>query len=93
MFVGVLQAELSIPGSFSLKDKRRVVKGLLEKLRHEHAVSAAEVDHLDVWNRAGIGIAFVSNDAKHAESHLQRVVNRLEKERDAQLVDSQIEVM
>ena len=93
MHVGVLQAELSIPGAFSLKDKRHVIRGLLERLRREHAVSAAEVGDLDVWNRAVIGVSFVSNDAKHAESHLQQVVNRLEREREASLLDSQIEVM
>jgi uncharacterized protein YlxP (DUF503 family) len=92
MFVGVLQAELSIPESFSLKEKRSVVKGLLERLRREHGVSAAEVGALDTWNRAVVGVAFVSNDRRHAESHLQQVVNRLERERAAVLLDSQIEV-
>jgi uncharacterized protein YlxP (DUF503 family) len=92
MFVGVLQAELSIPGAFSLKEKRHVLKGLLERLRREHAVSAAEVGDQDVWNRARIGVAFVSNDARHAEAHLQKVQNRLERDRDAVLVDAQIEV-
>lgn len=93
MFVGVLQAEISIPGSFSLKEKRSVVKGLLERLRREHGVSAAEVGDLDVWNRAVVGVAFVSNDARHAQAHLQQVVNRLGRERDAVLEDSQIEVI
>lgn len=92
MFVGVLQAEISIPGSFSLKEKRSVVKGLLERLRREHGVAAAEVGELDTWNRATLGIAFVSNDARHAQSHLQQVVNHLGRVRDAVLEDSQIEV-
>ncbi len=92
MFVGVLQVELSIPGSFSLKEKRHVLKGLLERARREFAVSAAEVDRLDVWNSAIVGVAFVSNDARHAQAHLQRLANALGKARDAVLVDAQIEV-
>lgn len=92
MFVGVLQAELSIPGAFSLKEKRHVLRSLLDRLRREHAVSAAEVGDQDVWNRAVIGVAFVSNDARHAESHLQGVQNRLERDREAVLLDAQIEV-
>ncbi len=92
MFVGVLQVELSIPGAYSLKEKRHVLKGLLERLRRDFAVSAAEVDAHDVWNRAVVGAAFVSNDARHAESHLRRAANSLESEREAQVVDSQIEV-
>ncbi len=92
MFVGVLQVELGIPGAHSLKDKRRVLKGLLERVRRTHGVSAAEVNEHDTWNRAGIGIAFVSRERRHAESHLQRVLNGLERERNAVVLDSQLEV-
>jgi uncharacterized protein YlxP (DUF503 family) len=92
MFVGVLQVELSIPGSYSLKDKRHVLKGLLDKLRRDFAVSAAEVERQDVWNSAIVGVAFVTNDARHAESHLQRALNFIEKNREAVVADAQIEV-
>jgi uncharacterized protein YlxP (DUF503 family) len=92
LFVGVLQVELSIPGAFSLKEKRHVLKGLLERLRRDFGVSAAEVDRQDVWNSAVIGVAFVSNDARHAESHLQHALNSLERNRDAVVADSSIEV-
>jgi uncharacterized protein YlxP (DUF503 family) len=92
MFVGVLQVELSIPGAFSLKDKRHVLKSVLDKLRRGFSVSAAEVDRQDVWNSAIVGIAFVSNDARHAESHLQKALNFLQKSREAVVADSQIEV-
>jgi uncharacterized protein len=90
--VGVLQVELSIPGAWSLKEKRHVLKGLLERLRRDFAVSAAEVDRQDVWNSAIVAVAFVSNDARHAESHLRKALNALEKSRDAVVADSQIEV-
>lgn len=92
MFVGVLQVELSIPGAFSLKEKRHVLKGFLERLRREFGVAAAEVDRQDVWNSAIVGVAFVSNDARHAESHLQKALNAIGRARDAVVVDSQIEV-
>ncbi len=92
MFVGVLQVELSIPAAFSLKDKRRVVKSILERLRRKHGVAVAEVDGLDTWNRAGLGIATVSNDRRRAQSQLQHVLNALEEESDAIVMDSQIEV-
>jgi len=92
LFVGVLQVELSIPGAYSLKEKRHVLKGLLERLRRDFGVAAAEVDRQDTWNSAMIGVAFVSNDARHAESHLQHVLNSLGKSRDATVADSQIEV-
>ena len=93
MFVGVLQVELSIPGSFSLKEKRHVLKGLLERLRRDFGVSAAEVDRMDVWNSAIVGVACVSNDARKAQGHLQQVLNSLERSRDAVVADSRIEVL
>jgi uncharacterized protein YlxP (DUF503 family) len=92
VFVGVLQVELSIPGAFSLKEKRHVLKGFLERLRRDFGVSAAEVDRQDVWNSAIVGVAFVSNDARHAESHLQKALNAMGRARDAVVVDSQLEV-
>lgn len=93
MVIGVLQVELGIPGAFSLKDKRSVLKGLVARLQRKHLVSVAEVGDQDVWNRARLGIAFVSNDGRHAQSHLQKVVNALEREREAVLEDSLIELL
>jgi hypothetical protein len=92
VFVGVLQVELSIPGAYSLKEKRHVLKGLLDRLRRDFGVSAAEVERQDVWNSAIVGIAFVSNESGHAQAHLQRALNSLSKVRDVDVADSQIEV-
>lgn len=88
----MLQVELSIPGAYSLKEKRHVLKGLLERLRRDFGVSAAEVDRQDVWNSAVVGVAFVSNDARHAGAHLQKALNSLSRARDVDVSDSQIEV-
>ena len=92
MFVGVLQVELSIPNAYSLKNKHHVLKGLLEKIHQDFTMSTTKMDRLDVWNSAILGVAFVSNDARHAQSHLQRVLNAMERGRDAVVADAQIEV-
>ena len=63
MTVGVLQLELSIPDAMSLKDKRRVVKSLKDRIAHGHNVSIAEVGALDEHRRSILGIAMVGNDA------------------------------
>lgn len=70
MFVGVLQIDLAIEGSNSLKDKRRVISALLAKLRNGFRVSASEVGDNDLWRSACIGIAAVSNSAIELESLL-----------------------
>ena len=46
MTVGVLQLELSIGDAMSLKDKRRVIKSLKDRIAHGHNVSIAEVGRL-----------------------------------------------
>jgi Uncharacterized protein conserved in bacteria len=62
MFVGVLQVELYIPGSGSLKAKRRVVRSLKDRIRANFNVSVSEVDAQDKWQRAVVGIACIGSD-------------------------------
>ena len=70
MVVGVTRWELHLPASHSLKDKRRVVKSLKDRLHARYAVSVAEVDHHETWQRAAIACAVVSADHRHAEEVL-----------------------
>jgi hypothetical protein len=52
--------DVHLPGCRSLKEKRSVLRPILEKLQRRFGVSAAEVDHQDLWQRAGLGVAVVS---------------------------------
>jgi uncharacterized protein YlxP (DUF503 family) len=65
--------ELHLAASESLKEKRAVVRHLVETTRHRYGVSASEVSHHDRWQRAGIGFSVVAPDVKHAEDLLDRV--------------------
>ena len=93
MFVGILQLQLEIPGAVSLKDKRRVLKSLLERTRRTFEVAASEVADHDVWNRATIGVTCVSSERRHAQSRMQKVLNALDQESDAIVAGSRIEVI
>src|SRR5439155_26798047 len=62
MVVGVLRLTLYIHGAASLKDKRQVLRKVVDRLRARFNVSVAEVGDNDVWQRAVIGIAAVAND-------------------------------
>ncbi len=93
MVVGVCTVYLDIPGCHSLKEKRRIVKSLLARLRNDFQVSAAEVDANDQWQHAVIGIAIVSNDSGHAHRLLTKAVRSIERSRlDAQVADYKIEI-
>lgn len=71
MHVAAMRAELRIREARSLKDKRRVVKGLLAELGKAHPIAVAEVDHQDLWNRATVGVAAVSSTAGQVERMLR----------------------
>jgi uncharacterized protein YlxP (DUF503 family) len=71
--IGVLTLELRLDESHSLKDKRHVVKGLKDRLRHKFNVAVAEIDHQDLWQRSVLAAVTVSGDRLHAESVLQNV--------------------
>jgi len=81
MVVGLCQIHLQVPASQSLKDKRRVLRSILQRLRNEFNVSAAEVDHLDSWQLSTIAVACVSTSSSHAHGLLERVVHYVEGQR------------
>lgn len=88
MVIAVLQFELLIPQSQSLKDKRRVVSSVKDRLHREHLVSVAEVAALDILTVAVMGLALVSRDPKHAATVLDRIESKLRTLRDAELGDT-----
>jgi uncharacterized protein YlxP (DUF503 family) len=68
--VGVRSWDLHLAGCQSLKDKRRVIKSLKDRLHQRFNVSAAEVDHQDAWQRAALACSVVTTDRRHAEEVL-----------------------
>jgi uncharacterized protein len=66
LVVGVIVWELEVLGAHSLKEKRRVVKSLKERLQARFRVSAAETNYLDLWQRAEIAACVVAAGQRHA---------------------------
>ena len=93
MVVGVLQVEIAVPDAMSLKDKRRVVKSLKDRIAHGHNVSIAEVAALDEHRRAILGIAMVSNGSRYVESGLSKLVDFIRTVPHADLMDYQIDLL
>jgi uncharacterized protein YlxP (DUF503 family) len=73
MHVAALTVEVHLPTVHSLKEKRAVLRPILEGARRRFAVAAAEVDGQDLWQRATLGMAAVSGSARHAEEVLDAV--------------------
>lgn len=67
MVVGICTIHIHLPLSHSLKDKRRIVRSLKDRLRGRHNISLAEVDCQDLWQRAALGIAAVADGRQPLE--------------------------
>jgi hypothetical protein len=92
MHIGICTIHLQLVDSRSLKDKRRIIKSLKDKVRHKFNVSIAEIDGLDKWQWATLGVACVSNDSRFTNSVLSKVVDLINGIYSVELLDYEIEV-
>lgn len=91
MTVGILRVEIYIPGVRSLKEKRKVVKSLKDKIRHHYNVSVAEVDYSDKWQRSVIAVAQIGNDNAYIGKNLDTIYRWLTESYEIQVIDKLIE--
>lgn len=78
MTLGLLTIHIRLPGSDSLKAKRRRLKPLLTRLQREFNLSVAEIDHHDVWQDAKIACAMISNENAHTQRSLMKITRWIE---------------
>ncbi|MGI6712471.1 MAG: DUF503 domain-containing protein [Bacillota bacterium] len=94
MIVGLCTYEIYLANSQSLKDKRRVLKSIIERVKHKFNVSIAEVDRQDNWHRAVVGIAVISNNSAHVNQILNNVTKFIENSKnDIELINVTMEVI
>lgn len=73
MFVGLLELDLLLHYSKSLKDKRQHVRSLTHQLNKKFHLSVSEVGYHDLWQRSLIGVAVVGGEVHHLRTVLQNV--------------------
>lgn len=93
MIVGICEIELSIPESHSLKDKRQILRSLLDNLKNKFNVSVAEVDKMDAWQLGTVGVAVVSNEKKFCDQVLNKVIDTIESNPRVVMIDYSIEML
>lgn len=91
MVVGIVRFELTVPDAMTLKDKRRAVKSLKDRVSHRFNVSVAEVGSLDLIRTAEVGVAMVSNDQSHVNAALDQLVNYVRNDPNVILDEYQME--
>ncbi len=76
----LIEVELHIPQARSLKDRRKVIRSLIDRLRQHFNAAVAETGYQDKWQRAGLSIAIVGNDAIYLEGQSQAILGFIERE-------------
>lgn len=91
MIIGVLTIELEIAAAESLKDKRRVLNKIKDRVRRKFNVSIAEVEGNDLLNYGCLGVAIVTNERRFANTVLSSVVTEIEQVHECVLADYSLE--
>ena len=92
MVVGILKIDLFLHDNRSLKGKRKVVKSVIDKVKHKFNVSIAEIGSNDKWQKIELGVSAVGNDKRHIDSSLNNILGFVEALYLAEIVDSGIEI-
>lgn len=92
--IAVLTIQINLPGCNSLKQKRSILKSLINRIHREFNLSVAELDRLDDRDSAIIACASLSNNPTHSRQVLQNAVRFIQEEfRDLEIIDDQIELV
>ncbi|MDW5300093.1 MAG: DUF503 domain-containing protein [Sedimentibacter sp.] len=86
MTVGTCEIEILIYESNSLKEKRHVLKSIIERIKVRFNASVAEVDYNDLWNKSMIGIAVVSNSKNLCESAISKIINFIDNDERVEII-------
>jgi uncharacterized protein len=78
VFAAVQTWDLHLEGCHSLKDKRSILQSLKADLRRRLNLSVAEVEHQDLWQRAGLACAAVGSDRNVVEEILRHADGMIE---------------
>lgn len=93
MRVAAIRIEMHIGAVQSLKEKRSVLRPMIEGLRRSISASVAEVDHQNTWQRSAIGVALVASEASHLDSLVDRVRRHFDSALDAEMVEFAVTYM
>jgi uncharacterized protein YlxP (DUF503 family) len=93
MVIGVCRLHLRIPETHSLKEKRHVIRKLIDRVRHRFNVAISEVDDNDLWQRAQIGFCTVGNDRRFVNSSLDKIIDFIEKMYLAEVIEKEMEII
>lgn len=92
MIIGLLSIILFLPSSRSLKDKRRLIKGMIEKIKNRYNVSISELDHHDLWQKSKICIAYIAKNQPGIEKTFQKIEGFIESNPEIIIAQKEIDL-
>jgi uncharacterized protein len=94
MNAAVCKIKLFLPENHSLKEKRRIIKSVMGKLRNQYNISIAEVEDQDLWQIATIGVSIVASSQNHVDEMIDRMLEYIRLTfPDIEVINHDIEVM
>ena len=92
MFVGVCTLELYIFSTNSLKQKRQVIKSIIERLKSRYNISIAEVEDNDKWQKSTIGFSCVSNSKNIVNDTINKVIGFIDNDERVEIINIDMEM-
>ena len=93
MATGILKVDLFMSESDSLKARRRILKSIKDRTRARFNVSIAELGEDTLWQRATLGIAYVTRNRRHVDQVFSRIINMIEGNGSVEIIDQEVEFL
>lgn len=87
MIVCSCEIEILIYESNSLKEKRHVIKSIIERIKSKFNASVAEVEYNELWNRSIIGVAVVSNNRNLCDASISKIISFVDNDERVEILN------
>lgn len=93
MIIGICRIEMFLPNLQSLKEKRRVLKSLIQRLRQKYNISIAEVENQDKWQRTTLAVVCVSTSSRFVNKVIEQILKEIEKFNEGHVINFDMEII
>ncbi len=93
MIIGILKIEIFLDNNRSLKEKRRILKSLKDKIRNRFNVSICEIAYHEKWQMSALAIVCVGNSSRKINSNLSNILESIYKLNTVEVINSEIEII
>lgn len=93
MLIGTCQIRIVMYEVGSLKEKRQILKSVIERIKARYNVSIAEIGDQDKWQVSEIGFCCISNSSKHAQEMIDKIIYFIEQDGRFDITECQVDIL